>query len=161
MQLIVTADGSHTLYLPEMDEHYHSIHGAVHESKHVYIEAGLNQCLKTRIHVLEMGFGTGLNAFLSALEARKRGIQVVYTGLEKDPVPDETIAKLNYPGNNSELFHKIHAAEWGKALSIDTFFTIEKIRTDFRDFSFPGPYDVVYYDAFAPDKQAEVWSQEL
>ncbi|MDR0542961.1 MAG: tRNA (5-methylaminomethyl-2-thiouridine)(34)-methyltransferase MnmD [Dysgonamonadaceae bacterium] len=161
MQLIVTADGSHTIYLPEMDEHYHSINGALQESRHVYIEAGLNQCHKNRIHVLEMGLGTGLNAFLSALEAEKRRMEVLYTGLEKYPIPSKIVEKLNYSGENNALFQKIHTAEWGKALPIHSFFTLEKIHTDFNRFSFSGTYDVVFYDAFAPDKQAEVWSQTL
>ncbi|MDR2683241.1 MAG: tRNA (5-methylaminomethyl-2-thiouridine)(34)-methyltransferase MnmD [Dysgonamonadaceae bacterium] len=163
IQLVVTADGSHTLYVPEIGEHYHSVNGAVQESKHVYIEAGFNQCHKNRIHVLEMGFGAGLNAFLTALEAGKRGVEVFYTGLEKYPLPDETLGQLNYSGGNDGLFRNIHAAEWGKAIALTPFFTLEKVPVDFRDFPFPSPspYDVVYYDAFAPDKQAEVWSQEL
>ncbi|MDR2805120.1 MAG: tRNA (5-methylaminomethyl-2-thiouridine)(34)-methyltransferase MnmD [Dysgonamonadaceae bacterium] len=161
VQLTVTADGSHTLYLPEIDERYHSANGAIRESKHVYIEAGLNQCLKPRIHVLEMGFGTGLNAFLTALEAEKRGVSILYAGLEKYPLPDEIVEKLNYSGGNEALFKNIHAAEWEKPVRLTPFFTLQKIAADFKDYSYPGPYDVVYYDAFAPDKQAEVWSQEL
>lgn len=157
----MTADGSPTLYLPGMDEHYHSTNGAVGESKHVYIGAGLNQCLKNRIHVLEMGFGTGLNAFLTALEAERRGVRIFYTGLEKYPLPKETIERLRYSNDNEALFQEIHAVEWGKAVPVRACFTIEKLCTDFSEFSFPGPYDVVYYDAFAPDKQPEVWSQEL
>jgi tRNA U34 5-methylaminomethyl-2-thiouridine-forming methyltransferase MnmC len=161
LQLIVTADGSHTLYWPERNEYYHSTNGAIQESKHVYIEAGLNQCSNPRIHVLEMGFGAGLNAFLTALEAEKRGVKILYTGLEKDPLPDAIIEKLNYSGGNEALFKSIHAAEWGKPVMLTPFFTLQKTAVDFKDFSYAGPYDVVYYDAFAPDKQPEVWSQEL
>ena len=161
--LKTTADGSHTLFLPEMDEHYHSVNGAIQEANHVYIEAGFKQCQKSEIHVLEMGFGAGLNALLTALEAENQKTKVVYTGLEKFPLPQEIISRLNYPKNYREknLFEAIHQTEWGKLESVNLYFCLEKIQTDFRDFNFPNKYDVVYYDAFAPDKQPEVWSQTL
>jgi tRNA U34 5-methylaminomethyl-2-thiouridine-forming methyltransferase MnmC len=108
-----------------------------------------------------MGFGSGLNAFLTALEAEKRGVQAVYTGLEKYPLPTEIIAKLNYSHINTDLFHKIHSAKWEKPISITPFFILHKINTDFKDYDYSGNFDVVYYDAFAPDKQPEVWSQKL
>jgi len=166
--LKTTADGSHTLLLPEMNEHYHSVNGAVQESIHVYLEAGFNQCRKSEIRVLEMGFGTGLNALLTAIAAEHQKIKVVYTGLEKFPLPQEIINRLNYSeipaikGSTSNLlFQSIHQVNWGKLVSINPYFMLEKIQTDFREFNFPDKYDVVYYDAFAPDKQPEVWSQEL
>jgi tRNA U34 5-methylaminomethyl-2-thiouridine-forming methyltransferase MnmC len=159
--LETSADGSHTLFVPEMDEHYHSINGAVQESKHVYLEAGFKQCRKTDIHVLEMGFGTGLNALLTAREAELQSINVFYTGLEKFPLPPEIIARLNYLEIDRTLFQSVHQAEWGKSERINPCFHLEKIQTDFRNFHFPDRYDVVYYDAFAPDKQLEVWSQDL
>jgi tRNA U34 5-methylaminomethyl-2-thiouridine-forming methyltransferase MnmC len=159
--LETSADGSHTIFVPEMDEHYHSINGAVQESKHVYLEAGFKQCRKTKIHVLEMGFGTGLNALLTALEAEQRKIKVFYTGLEKFPLPPEIISQLNYSEINRTLFQTIHQTEWEKSEQINPYFYLEKMQTDFRNFNFPDSYDVVYYDAFAPDKQPEVWSQEL
>ena len=161
VEQIITADGSPTLYVPEMDEQYHSINGAVQESRHVYIEAGLNQCFKNPIQVLELGMGTGLNVLLTAMEAEQRGIQVVYTALEKYPLACEIVEKLHYFAEKSGWFQTIHAMEWEKAETLTPFFTLQKICTDFRDFSYSGRYDVVYYDAFAPDKQAGVWSQEL
>ena len=156
-----TADGSPTLFLPERNEHYHSINGAVQESRHVYIEAGFNQCLKNPIQVLELGMGTGLNVLLTAMEAERRGVQVIYTALEKYPLPEEIVEQLHYFAEKSEWFQTIHSMEWEEAVVLTPFFTLQKIRTDFRDFSYSGKYDVMYYDAFAPDKQAEVWSQEL
>ncbi|GHT87828.1 hypothetical protein FACS189474_1670 [Bacteroidia bacterium] len=159
--LTLTADGSHTLFLPEMGEHYHSVNGAVQESKHVYIDAGLNQCTKNTIHVLEMGFGTGLNALLTALEAEKRKIQVVYTALEKYPLPAEITEALNYSEINTRLFRQIHTVEWEKLTPVTPFFSLQKINTDFKAYTYPGGQDVVYYDAFAPDKQADVWSQAI
>jgi len=166
--LETTADGSHTLFLPEINEHYHSVNGAIQESNHVYIEAGFKQCRKSEIHVLEMGFGTGLNALLTALEAENQKIKVVYTGLEKFPLSQEIIDQLNYSeipviagSTRNPLFQTIHQTEWGKSEAISPHFFLEKIQTDFRDFDFSDKYDVVYYDAFAPDKQPEVWSQAL
>jgi tRNA U34 5-methylaminomethyl-2-thiouridine-forming methyltransferase MnmC len=156
-----TADGSPTLFVPELNEHYHSTNGAIQESRHVYIEAGFNHCPKQEVHVLEFGFGTGLNAFLTALEAEKRQINVHYTSLEKFPLSPEITAKLNYLESDKTLFRAIHQAEWEIPAQINPFFELRKIQTDFRDFTFPEVYDVVYYDAFAPDKQPEVWSQEL
>ena len=161
IEQVITADGSHTLFLPEMDEYYHSINGAIQESRHVYIDAALNRCLKDCVSVLEMGFGTGLNALLTALETEKRKMKVVYTTLEKYPLSSEIIKTLNYSGENEDIFHKIHSLEWGKSKEVTPFFQLNKIQIDFNDFDFSGQYDVVYYDAFAPDKQPQVWSQEL
>lgn len=158
MQLIVTDDGSPTLYLPEMDEHYHSVRGAVREAQHVYVEAGLNQCPKSSVRVLEMGFGTGLNALLTAEEAARRKIQVLYTGLERYPLRPEIIEKLHYPG---DLFREMHDAPWGRPIPLSPYFTLYKINIDFGEYPFSEPCDVVYYDAFAPDKQPEVWRPEL
>jgi tRNA U34 5-methylaminomethyl-2-thiouridine-forming methyltransferase MnmC len=158
---IITADGSPTLYVPEMDEHYHSVNGAIREARHVYMDAGLNQCPKTTIRVLEMGFGTGLNAFLTAEEAERRNIQVMYTTLENNPLSDNIVDKLHYAPGKEALFRKIHRVAWGTFVSVTAHFTLQKIRTDFREFTYSGNYDLIYYDAFAPDKQPEVWSQAL
>ena len=165
MKLQLTADGSHTLYVPEMDEHYHSVNGAVQESLHVYIEAGLNQCKKQTINVLEFGFGTGLNAFLTIIEAEKRNLRVNYTTIEKYPLPTSITNQLNYTKEVSEKFRscfdKIHSCEWGNFVNISDNFQIKKVQTDFSDFKFEDKYDVVFYDAFAPDKQSDVWSQSI
>ena len=156
-----TADGSQTLFLPEMDEHYHSVNGAVQESNHVYIDAGFNQCRKEVIQVLELGFGTGLNALLTALQAERRGVNVFYTGLEKFPLPQTITEQLNYSETNKALYQTLLQADWETPKQINSHFNIHKIQIDFNEFDFPNKYDVVYYDAFAPDKQPEVWSQEL
>lgn len=165
LELQLTADGSHTLYIPDMDEHYHSVNGAIQESQHVYIEAAFNQYQKNEIHVLELGFGTGLNAFLTALEAKKRGINVFYTTLEKYPLSSQVIEKLNYGASSVDeinLFQQIHACEWESPCSITSSFVLRKVETDFLEYDFFNKcYDVVYYDAFAPDKQSEVWNQDI
>ncbi|MDR2087146.1 MAG: tRNA (5-methylaminomethyl-2-thiouridine)(34)-methyltransferase MnmD [Dysgonamonadaceae bacterium] len=157
----ITADGSHTLFFPEINEHYHSVNGAKQESLHVYIEAGFNRCPKETVRVLEMGFGTGLNALLTALESQKRNIRTTYITLEKYPVSPAIIRQLNYGEIDENLFRRIHAAEWETVLPLTPFFTLQKIRCDFNTYPYSDRYDVVYYDAFAPGKQPEVWSQEL
>jgi tRNA U34 5-methylaminomethyl-2-thiouridine-forming methyltransferase MnmC len=162
-----TGDGSFTLYVPELDEHYHSMNGAVQESRHVYISAGLNHYIDSfndnckEIQVLEFGFGTGLNAFLTALEAEKQKIKIRYTALEKYPLPQEITNQLNYSSDNQTLFQGIHQSAWENPVLITPCFTLQKSAIDFADFDFPDRYDVVYYDAFAPDKQPEVWTQKL
>jgi tRNA U34 5-methylaminomethyl-2-thiouridine-forming methyltransferase MnmC len=165
-----TADGSLTLYVPDLDEHYHSINGAIREAEHVYLEAGFRYrttCCYGRkdcssgLHVLEMGFGTGLNAFLTALEAVKLKTAVFYTALEKFPLLQQITNQLNYSKIDESLFRNIHESKWEIPTSITPYFTLKKINIDFLNFNFRGKYDVIYYDAFAPDKQPEVWSQNL
>ncbi len=159
----ITADGSHTLYVPELDEHYHSVNGAIQESMHVYIQAGLNHYTKKEITVLEFGFGTGLNALLTFLEAQKRNLTIRYITLEKYPLLQETVKQLNYAEQMgvTDIFASLHAASWNESYVISPFFMIKKIAVDFADYTFPDHYDVVYYDAFGPDKQPEVWKQEI
>ena len=170
-----TADGSHTIYVPELNEHYHSMNGAVQESQHVYVTAGLlhyihthypvnvfnNEIQQPEIQLLEFGLGTGLNAFLTALEAEKQKIKIRYVALEKFPLSQEITNQLNYSTVNLLLFQEIHKSDWGNPVEITPYFILQKIAIDFTEFDFAGKYDVVYYDAFAPDKQPEVWSQEL
>jgi len=167
-----TADGSFTIYVPELDEHYHSIHGAVQESQHVYIEAGLSQYIRTKyasrdqepqteIRVLEFGFGTGLNAYLTALEAEKQKISIRYIALEKFPLSQDITNRLNYSQENQSLFQRIHQIAWEKTVAVTPYFSLQKLAIDFVEFDFPDGYDLVYYDAFAPDKQPEAWPQAL
>ena len=161
-ELITTADGSHTLYIQELDEHYHSRYGAITESRHVFIEAGLKAVKGARINIFEMGFGTGLNALLTLSEIRGSGIRVHYTGLEKYPLGDKILASLNYrsflPETEGNLFHLLHKVPWNRSSAINDAFILEKIRGDIRDLDFPERFNLVYFDAFAPDKQPELWS---
>ena len=166
--LASTADGSPTLYVPDLNEHYHSTNGALQESQHVYLDAGLSHYINnngtiptTGIHILEFGFGAGLNVFLTALEAENQKLKIRYTSLEKFPLSQEITNQLNYLPEKQFLFQKLHKVKWGSPVEITPYFTLKKVEIDFADFDFPDRYDVVYYDAFAPDKQAEVWSQEL
>jgi tRNA U34 5-methylaminomethyl-2-thiouridine-forming methyltransferase MnmC len=167
MELIKTSDGSSTLYLPEMDEQYHSVHGAVTESGHVFIQNGLSFYPKPGPVVFEVGFGTGLNSLLAAHWAEKEGKPVFYMAVEKYPLSAGVTDKLNYgrfvPGNGKELFSAIHACEWGRPVSVTSHFRLLKIRADFtqKNGEPPQPYHVVFYDAFGPDKQPEMWTGEL
>ncbi|MDR1555626.1 MAG: tRNA (5-methylaminomethyl-2-thiouridine)(34)-methyltransferase MnmD [Tannerellaceae bacterium] len=161
-----TADGSHTLFVPEIDEHYHSVNGAIQESEHVFIDAGLRRLPKEKIRILEIGFGTGLNALLTLLEAEKREkAQITYHGVERYPLPAECIAALNYeekacPGRKG-LFGALHTAPWDIPVRITNRFILYKIRGDSNRCELPDSIDLVYFDAFAPDKQPEMWNQEL
>lgn len=164
----LTADGSHTLFIPELDEHYHSVNGAIQESTHVFIEAGLKHCQKDVIQIFEIGFGTGLNAFLTLLNGRNHSNKIYYTSVEAYPLPDTIIQELNYSANHSSvdqgLYQSLHTAEWGKAVEITDDFTLFKIKADFTDFDFSQiqeHVDIIYFDAFAPDKQADMWTQEI
>jgi len=163
--LIITEDGSHTLFVPAIDECYHSTHGAVQESKHIFIEAALKQCTKTEIRVLEIGFGTGLNAFLTMIEAERSDKKIHYTSLEKYPVEVGKALQLNYPeafpAVSREIFELLHTSVWGEEVQIGSNFWLTKIEADFTQFNFNEMFDVVYFDAFSPEKQPEMWSVEL
>ncbi len=164
-ELLLTEDGSYTLYVSEIDESYHSTHGAIQESTHIFINAGLNQCKKQTINILEVGFGTGLNTLLCALDAQESKKQIHYSSLEKFPVSIEKAFQLNYSrqiGNDaaSQLFSKIHRTEWEKEQPISENFTLKKIKCDFTTFRWDKTYDVVFFDAFSPEKQPEMWTTE-
>lgn len=164
-----TDDGSHTLFIPELNEHYHSTNGAIEEANHVFIDTALGHCTKREINVLEIGFGTGLNAFMTMLEAEKRGINIHYTTLELYPISIPNTEKLNYTDiidkSKKDLFNKLHTANWEADADITPNFTIHKKQTDFSKPSnllFGNTeFDVVYFDAFGPDKQPEMWDGQL
>ena len=168
-KIVITEDGSHTLRVEEIDECYHSTHGAAQESMHIFIDAGLRMFLSAckspvcerEIRVLEIGFGTGLNAFLSLLEAEKNKKYIHYTSLEFYPLSADDALRLNYPeilnGDRGE-FEEIHRSPWGEDTEITSFFTLHKINADFTEYELQGKYDVIYFDAFSPEKQPEMWS---
>jgi len=168
MKIIVTGDGTHTLFVPELHEHYHSIFGALTESMHVFIEAGLRyHAAKKQITVFEIGFGTGLNALLSCIEALDAGTDLLYYTIENNPVDLEIIQKLNYSSVlksnpcTPELFRLIHSSEWGKTINIHERFRLHKIRADIAQFIPDFSYDLIFFDAFAPEKQPELWTVEI
>ena len=164
-ELQQTADGSHTLFIPEMDEHYHSVNGAVQESRHVFIEAGLHHLSKKDITVFEIGFGTGLNAFLTLLDEEENDCHVNYYSIELYPLEPELVQALNYGKvicpEKKDLFDSLHAAVWNEPANITGRFTLHKIQGDNNSCELPEGIDLVYFDAFAPDKQPEMWNQEI
>lgn len=167
MKVILTEDDSHSIYLSELDETYHSIHGAIQESTHVFIDAGLNYWLGKHsnlsgVKILEFGFGTGLNALLTSSKI-ELSIEVEYHTLEKFPLPKEIIQSLNYGDvlTNTEFYEKMHDATWNERQSIHPNFTIKKLETDFRDYNSEETYDIIYFDAFAPSKQPELWEKSI
>lgn len=166
-RLIQTADGSHSLFVPSLDEQYHSRHGAVQESRHVFIEEGLRAAAGARkqLHILEYGFGTGLNALLTATVARMLDIAVDYQAIEAYPLTADEVQALNYAthvaGDHVAAdWEAIHAGAWGEWAEVHPRFRILRHHRDMLGFD-GGPWaDVVYYDAFAPDKQPELWTVE-
>lgn len=165
MKLEQTADGSWTLYVPEMDEHYHSVKGALTESKHIFIDMGLKHSPVRNPRVLEIGLGTGLNCFLTLLTATESQRNIHYTGIERHPLKMEIIRQLDYAsliGRGQEAeYRAIHEASWGVDTVLTPWFTLHKIEGDFTCHDFEKGYDIIYFDAFAPEKQPEMWEQAL
>lgn len=159
-----TADGWDTLYVPSLDEHYHSVKGALAESRHIFIDCALRFHEADRVKVLEVGFGTGLNALLTALDTSKQHVD--YYTLELHPLQLEDAMKLNYGnmlGNDDakRLFQGLHAAKWNEAVDLSPRFTLHKMLVDFMnpEVNLPAYVDVCYMDAFAPEKQPGMWEE--
>lgn len=162
IKLVHTADGSHSIYLPKLNEHYHSVHGAIQESIHVFINAGFRSSTQNPLNILEIGFGTGLNALLTILENKKQLRTVNYVSLEKYPLSPEIYTSLNYPKllniDYSEFF-KIHEVSWEKPQLIDDWFCITKHHVSIQQWHSYQQFHLIYYDAFAPEKQPEMWNE--
>ena len=183
-----TDDGSATLFVPELNEHYHSTKGARTESQHIFIDMGLKASPAATPRVLEIGFGTGLNAWLTLEEAERSRRNIHYTGLELYPLDWQTVEQLGYISSDEqltihriqtatdeqftpneeeqqsaiELFKQLHTSPWEKDVQLTPHFTLRKIETDVNKWRVENsPFNLVYFDAFAPEKQPEMWSQEL
>lgn len=161
----ITADGSATLYLPEMDEHYHSVKGALTESRHIFIQSGFYFSKADPLAIFEVGFGTGLNVFLTLLECGKQQRKTLYHSIELYPLSPEQANKLEYPHiiapQQTSLFERIHSAAWDEPVEITPYFTLHKINADLRQIGLPKEsFDLIYYDAFAPEKQPDLWDDE-
>lgn len=168
IKLFITEDGSHSLQVPDMDETYHSSHGAVQESQHVFIKNGLmhwlHQNTKTSISIFEVGFGTGLNALLTILKSEELNIKVEYQTIELHPVPSNIISQLNYPEQldcDPAMFRAIHDCKWEATEPISKHYTITKNNTSLIDFTADSKFDLIYFDAFAPSKQPEMWGYSI
>jgi tRNA U34 5-methylaminomethyl-2-thiouridine-forming methyltransferase MnmC len=166
-EIVITGDGSRTIAIPELDVLYHSRHGAMKESMHVYIEAGLQYLADSftlsHISIFELGFGTGLNAFLSCIEAEKKRIKMHYTTIEPFPISIEEADTLCYSRTKQEndLFRKLHECNWNEDVHITPYFSFRKERTSISDFSSSEIFNLLYYDAFAPAAQPELWTSEI
>ncbi len=169
MQSVIkkTGDGFSTLYIPEMDEQYHSLHGAFNESMHVFMRSGYQFCTASEPVVLEVGFGTGLNGLITAVQAEKDKRPTTYFALEKYPVAVSLAETLDYGKRISEearqWFSLMHSCRWETMVQVNPFFRLFKMKTDITgDRRMPDQlWDIVYFDAFAPGKQPEIWSPEI
>lgn len=169
-EIETTEDGSPTLYTPAFEEHYHSTHGAVQESQHIYLQLGLATYVERHemqgrpLRLVEMGFGTGLNALLTLLWAGRSGVPVEYHTIERYPIPEELAEQLDYRvdgRNEHSTLQLIHRAEWGRIVPLTESFQLQKYLGDIRETALPESVDVVYYDAFSPESQPELWEEGL
>ncbi|WP_455250233.1 MnmC family methyltransferase [Porphyromonas sp.] len=217
-QLQETEDGSLTLYTPRFGEHYHSTHGAVQESAHIYLGLGLRQRLeqwtereRAALRCFEVGFGTGLNALLSWMEAERSHRLIHYYSIERYPIPAELYRQLHYElstasplstadgselsceeapalaepaarpaaqgtreagsstsstslgslGDSHSALMQLHEAAWDEDVTLSRYFVLHKISGDLNALPFPAELDLIYYDAFSPESQPELWREEL
>jgi tRNA U34 5-methylaminomethyl-2-thiouridine-forming methyltransferase MnmC len=168
VEIITTSDGSHSLLNRELNETYHSVHGAVQESIHVFIKNGFDHLLQNanpeNMAILEIGFGTGLNALLTMQHAASLKNQITYTSLEAYPVAEEIWSKLNYPSSAEmqTFFKDLHQASWNTEVSITPNFKLTKLHQTLQHTTLAAAsFDLVYFDAFAPSKQPEMWTLEM
>ena len=169
LKIIKTGDGSDTLYNKEIDETYHSLHGSVTESKHVYINAGLENFLgknkKQSISILEVGLGTGLNLLLTLKYAKKNNLKIQYHAIEPFPLDNTILKKLNFnnklEGFDKKVYEKIHHPKNLEPIDLSNNISFTKSITRLEQISFENEkYDLVFFDAFAPSKQPDIWSVE-
>ncbi len=164
-EIKITADGSATIYLPDLDESYHSRHGAIQEAEHVFIQNGLNLLQVQSVCILEMGFGTGLNALLTYHHTAKSGKKVDYVGVEAFPISDDEVRLMRYADfvdpSFEPVFQQMHACPWGMPCRISDHFTLEKHQTRFESIDFENRFDMVYFDAFGFQVQPELWSASI
>ena len=174
IEVRITADGSPTLYVPALDEHYHSRHGAAQESRHVFIEAGLAPLLEAGrgqpgtnpVHLLEVGLGTGLNALLTLEAATSAGAFLVYDGYETHPLFPEAVAALRqqwqYQPEMAQAFDALHEAAWNDVFMLQKHLLLDKLQEPVQAAELPANYyDLIYFDAFAPEKQPELWTEAV
>ncbi len=166
LRIFETQDGSHSIFAEQFGVSYHSKYGAIQETQHVFIDAALRfkAVEKKELHVLEMGFGTGLNAYMTYLEAQKHNLHIHYTAVEAYPLTQAQWKNLNYAEQLQEdrkAFDIFHTTPWNIPIKINENFELLKLLQRFEDLDFSPQFDIIYYDTFAPDAQPELWEVEL
>ncbi|RZK07340.1 MAG: SAM-dependent methyltransferase [Flavobacterium sp.] len=165
-EIVQTSDGSTTIHLPDWNENYHSKHGAIQEAKHVFIKNGLSLFEGKSVSILEIGFGTGLNAFITFLETQKSNQNIDYVGVEAYPVCFEEVKQMNYISelkaeDQSEIFKKMHGSEWDATVKISDTFSLTKRKQFFNEVADIEQFDLIYFDAFGFRVQPELWTTEI
>ena len=163
---MITADGSTTIHITEWDEQYHSKHGAIQEAKHVFIKNGLSLFANQKISILEIGFGTGLNCFITFLEALKMNLKIDYVGVEAYPLVADEVEKMNYIDQLEanvfgDIFNKMHQQDWEIKGKISPEFSLTKRKQFFNEINEENKFDLIYFDAFGARVQPELWTEEI
>ena len=168
MSLIVTQDGSHSIFVEKYGVSYHSKYGAITESAHVYIDAGLRfkAVVQQEISILEVGFGTGLNAYLTWLEAERRNLRVRYVGIEAYPILTEDAAEFNYGEqlgirDHQASFQRLHSCAWERSVKLSDHFRLHKKQIRLEAYRSHQRFDLIYFDAFSPQAQPELWTERI
>lgn len=169
-EFLTTQDGSVTIHLPDWNEQYHSIHGAINEAKHVFLKHGLEFFITSEenkahpIAILEIGFGTGLNAFLTSLFAEENGASINYTGVEAYPVESSEITQLNYSelmNTSTKTFTQLHKSSWEVPVAISEKFILTKREQFFSEIKDKEAFHIIYFDAFGARVQPELWTEAV
>ena len=165
-KIITTSDGSKTIHIVDWDEQYHSKHGAIQEAYHVFIKSGLSLFKNTSVSILEIGFGTGLNALITLIEAEKYGLSIEYTGVEAYPVTSLELQELNYvseldASSFEKHFLKMHECNWKKSSAITNYFSLHKQQKDFMQIEDQDAFNLIYFDAFGARVQPELWTESI
>lgn len=166
-QLALTEDGSPTLFAPTVGEHYHSTHGALQESLHIFIRLGLRHRCEAGVkperplRLFEVGLGTGLNTLLTATEAERLSVPIHYYSVERYPLTPEVYGQLAFAGLDTSLLQAIHTAPWGEDVPLTPYFTLHKLQGDLTELRLPHTLDLIYFDAFSPESQPELWEEGI
>jgi len=165
-EIIVTSDGSTSIHLPDWEESYHSKHGAIQEAKHVFIKNGLSFFKGQSVSILEIGFGTGLNAFITFLESQLLNHMVDYVGVEGFPISSQEVLQMNYVNQLNAtdfkaVFELFHLCKWEENVTISNHFRLTKRNQLFNEIDDINQFDLIYFDAFGYRVQPELWSLEI